>query len=45
MHDSDNRTPDTKADFLEPSLFTIKHDNGEAMYVTLVRIDTTRAVK
>ena len=41
MHDSDSKTPDTKADFLEPSLFTIKHDNGVVLYVTLVGIDAT----
>jgi len=44
MHDSDSKTPDTKADFLDPSLFTIKQDNGEAMYVTLVSIDATSEV-
>ena len=43
MHDIDSNTPAAKADFLDPNLITITHDRGEAMYVTLVRMDATRA--
>ena len=44
MHDIVSRTPDAKADFLDPNLFTIRHDRSEAIYVVLVRMDATSAV-